>query len=150
MIYNSTSNNSTSNWHTVDNNCWKPDVTVGSQVWAGCNSTIGSTAIAYNNTSTSCYNYAGGTMACTAPPSGKTVSTMTEADYLAGQSANIYGALYQWDTMNTNTCFGTGISASNTTCPCKGGYHLPTQAEWDTLETSLGCSGTDKLTGDTS
>jgi uncharacterized protein (TIGR02145 family) len=73
---------------------------------------------------------------------------MTEADYLAGQSNNIYGALYQWDTMNANTCFGTGISASNTSCPCKGGYHLPTQADWDTLETTLGCSGAEKLTGD--
>ena len=73
---------------------------------------------------------------------------MTEADYLAGQSNNIYGALYQWDTMSTNTCLGTGISANNTACPCKAGYHLPTNAEWDTLETTLGCSGGEKLTGD--
>jgi uncharacterized protein (TIGR02145 family) len=71
---------------------------------------------------------------------------MTEADYLTGQSNNIYGALYQWDTMNTSTCLGTGILASNTTCPCKGGYHLPSQTEWDTLEMNLGCTGTNKIT----
>jgi len=73
---------------------------------------------------------------------------MTEADYLAGQSDNIYGALYQFDTMSTNNCLGTNISANNTTCPCKAGYHLPTNAEWDTLETNLGCNGVNKLTGD--
>ena len=73
---------------------------------------------------------------------------MTEADYLAGQSNNIYGALYQYDTMSGSLCLGTGISGSNTTCPCKAGYHLPTNAEWDTLETNLGCSGIEKLTGD--
>lgn len=58
----------------------------------------------------------------------------------------MYGALYQWDIMNTNNCLGTSISTSNTTCPCKGGYHLPSQAEWDTLETNLGCTGADKRT----
>ena len=46
----------TYDWRIVDTNCTKPDVTVGTQVWAGCNSTIGSTAIAYGQTS--CYNYA--------------------------------------------------------------------------------------------
>jgi uncharacterized protein (TIGR02145 family) len=135
-----------SSWAKIDKNCNKPDVVVGSQVWAGCNSTIGSTAITYSQTN--CRNYAGGTMTCTAPPGGKTVSTMTEADYKAGQSDNIYGAFYQWDTMSGSTCLGKGIPASDTACPCKGGYHLPTQAEWDTLETNLGCGGAEKLTGD--
>lgn len=46
--------------------------------------------------------------------------------------------------MNSNSCFGVGITS--TSCPCKSGYHVPTRAEWDFLETILGCTG--KLTGD--
>ena len=87
-------------------------------------------------------------MTCTAPPSWKTTSSMTEANYLAWQSNNIYWALYQYDQMSTSTCFWTWISSSNTACPCKWWYHLPSQIEWDTLETTLGCTWTNKLTGD--
>jgi uncharacterized protein (TIGR02145 family) len=73
---------------------------------------------------------------------------MTEADYQAGQSDNIYGALYQYDQMSSSSCLGTGIAGSNTACPCKAGYHVPTNAEWDVLTMSLGCRIDEKLTGD--
>ena len=68
---------------------------------------------------------------------------------ISGISTNVYGALYRWDTMGLNGCFASGIAGSDTFCPCKAGYHVPTHAEWDTLETNLGCSGENKLTGDT-
>jgi hypothetical protein len=32
--------------------------------------------------------------------------------------------------LDSNSCLGTGISANNTTCPCKGGYHVPNQSQW--------------------
>lgn len=67
---------------------------------------------------------------------------------IPGISSNIYGALYQWDIMDSNSCFSTGIPTDNANCPCKAGYHVPTQDEWDALETALGCGGADKLTGD--
>jgi prepilin-type N-terminal cleavage/methylation domain-containing protein len=47
---------SPTDWRSVDANCIKPDITVGSQTWAGCNSTIGSLAQQYDQTN--CYNYA--------------------------------------------------------------------------------------------
>jgi len=67
---------------------------------------------------------------------------------IPGISSNIYGALYQWSAMSSNSCLGTGISADDTSCPCKAGYHVPTNAEWDALETTLGCVSADKFTGD--
>jgi uncharacterized protein (TIGR02145 family) len=73
---------------------------------------------------------------------------MTEADYQVGQSGNIYGAMYQYDQMSSSSCLGTGIAGSNTACPCKAGYHVPTNAEWDTLMVNLGCSSQNKLLGD--
>ncbi|MDD2891352.1 MAG: FISUMP domain-containing protein [Candidatus Gracilibacteria bacterium] len=107
---------STGNWKDIDRNCFKSDIIIGSQTWAGCNSTIGSIGIQYL--------------------SGTTQSPLNEVDV----SGNLYGALYQWNVMNTNTCFGTGISIDNTTCPCKGGYHIPSDTEWTNLETILGSS----------
>jgi len=44
-------------WREIDPNCEKPDVRVGTQVWAGCNSTLGSTGTGYINGA--CYDYAG-------------------------------------------------------------------------------------------
>ena len=52
-------------------------------------------------------------------------------------NCDVYGGLYQWDEMmNFVTTEGTqGI--------CPTGWHLPTDAEWMTLEESIGmCSGT--------
>lgn len=45
-------------WSSIDTNCTKPNVVVGSQTWAGCNSTIGTVTQTYTNGT--CYNYAGG------------------------------------------------------------------------------------------
>lgn len=145
--------NYSSSWAKIDKNCNKPDVVVGSQVWAGCNSTLGTLAADYvYSGSTNCYNYTGSTMTCPSIPTGKTSSTMTEADYLTGQSDNIYGALYVWSGatggLSQSNCLGKGISASDTNCPCKAGYHIPSNDEWDTLEVNLGCSTSEKLTGD--
>lgn len=147
----STTGSSISDWRNVDPNCTKPDVTIGSQTWAGCNSTVGSIAINYN--SGPCYDYNGtdvGGSVCYGTTtkenwSGISTSANGYSAGIPGISDNIYGALYQWDTMNSNSCFGTNITSAN--CPCKSGYHVPTQAEWDALEVALGC--TSKLTGDT-
>ena len=145
-------------WTTIDTSCTKSNVSVGTQVWAGCNSTIGTLAINYNNGA--CYNYDPTSntniwgSACYGTStkenwSGISASALKTQGYAGpGVSDNIYGALYQYDQMNSGSCLGTGIAGSNTSCPCKSGYHVPTQTEWDTLETALGCSSPNKLTGD--
>ncbi len=104
-------------WRLIDTNCNKPDITVGSQVWAGCNSTIGSS-----------YTY--------------TSSSLADTD-----GVNLYGGMYRYDTMSANSCLWIGISTTNTVCPCKGGYHVPSTDEWDTLSINLWCTGAEKLTG---
>lgn len=114
-----------SSWAKIDKNCNKPDVVIGNQVWAGCNSTLGTLAINYvYSGATNCYNYAGTNLAsCPNPPTGKTNSTMMESDYLVGQSDNIFGALYEWsgatNGLYQSNCLGKGISAGDTACPCR-------------------------------
>lgn len=71
---------------------------------------------------------------------GISTSAVGYSGAISGISTNIYGGLYQWNTMNSNACFGTNIAADNTVCPCKAGYHVPSRAEWDILEINLGCS----------
>jgi uncharacterized protein (TIGR02145 family) len=73
---------------------------------------------------------------------------MTEGEYLNGQSNNIFGAQYTFDAIdNTPVCLNKNISITDTLCPCKAGYHIPTRAEWDALETQLGCTSANKLSG---
>lgn len=132
-------------WRSVDTNCTKADIPVGSQIWAGCNSTLGTITPANTYNNGVCYNYAGGNASTTA-----CYGATTQENWKSGQSDNIYGGLYQWNTLAAaclaNHDSGT-LPITNTTCPCQSGYHIPSQTEWDALEISLGCNGTNKLTG---
>jgi uncharacterized protein (TIGR02145 family) len=47
---------------------------------------------------------------------------------------DLYGALYNWHTVNTNKL-------------CPEGWHVPTRDEWDALETYLDPEGTDAVAG---
>ena len=132
-------------WTTIDTNCTKPSVVVGSQTWAGCNSTIGTITQTYSTGS--CNNYAGGT-------TGNTNcygATTKESTALAGQSDNIYGGLYRWNILAAacmaNHENGGILPITDTTCPCQNGYHIPSDSEWSTLEITLGCSDAATTTG---
>lgn len=139
-------------WVSIDTNCTKPDITIWSQTWAWCNSTIWSIAQNYNTWV--CYNYNSAdawNFNCYWNTTQEKWTWISSSAYgyswaISWISDNIYWALYTWDNMNTNNCFGTWISNSNTSCPCKWGYHIPTTTEWDNLEINLWCSWWNKLT----
>jgi len=120
-------------WRDEDSNCDKPDVIIWTQTWAWCNSTLW-TGIEYIN-EIYCYNYNFGNLwdwwDCGAWNYWD--STDKESDYYTAKWANsnipediwvnnIWGKLYTWD---------------NSGSACATWYHVPTDAEWEILETTL-------------
>jgi len=106
-------------WTVQDSNCSLPDVTIGSQTWAGCNSTLW---IWIDYTPWHCYNYA-----WTNNWSNCGWYSSKESDYNSVWVDNIWGKLYTWD--NAQNACGTW-------------YHLPSIEEWTTAMISLGCTDT--------
>jgi len=106
-------------WTAQDSNCSLPDVTIGSQTWAGCNSTLW---IWIDYTPWHCYNYA-----WTNNWSNCGWYSSKESDYNSVWVDNIWGKLYTWD--NAQNACGTW-------------YHLPSIEEWTTAMISLGCTDT--------
>jgi len=106
-------------WTAQDSNCSLPDVTIGSQTWAGCNSTLW---IWIDYTPWDCYNYA-----WTNNWSNCGWYSSKESDYNSVWVDNIWGKLYTWD--NAQNACGTW-------------YHLPSIEEWTTAMISLGCTDT--------
>ncbi len=103
-------------WKKADNNCMKPDVLIWDQVWAWCNSTL------WNGTSHSgetCYNYYWSTTTCS-----NVSTTDTESDFVAWQSNNIFWKKY---------------TLANAASACPTWWHVPTDSDWKTLESVLGC-----------
>lgn len=86
-----------------------PTVTIGTQTWMKCNMNVGTmVAGTADQTVGQKYCYANDDKNC-----------------------NIYGGLYQWNTaMN-----GSAIEGAQGICPT--GFHIPTDAEWYTLENYL-------------
>ena len=123
-------------WRALDPNCDIDDITIGSQVWAWCNSTLwngfewwkqdnGSNGTVSNG----CYNYSGTdnatcTIGDTSMASNTKANTWFTGSNVNGDTevANIWWKLYTW--MNSDSACGTW-------------YHVPSNAEWETLETTL-------------
>jgi len=117
--YETTNNTCVLLWTVQDSNCSLPDVTIGSQTWAGCNSTLW---IWIDYTPWHCYNYA-----WTNNWSNCGWYSSKESDYNSVWVDNIWGKLYTWD--NAQNACGTW-------------YHLPSIEEWTTAMISLGCTDT--------
>ena len=102
---------------TVCVNCIPGNVTIGTQVWTGCNLNVDT--------------YRDGTPIpeVTDPTAWATLTTGAWC-YYNNDSANgpVYGKLYNWHAVN-NTANG-GLAPV--------GYHVPTQPEWSTLTALLG------------
>lgn len=124
-------------WKALDPNCDIDDITIGSQTWAGCNSTLGNGFERWkqdnskNGTIWSCYpNYdlLDDSINCVIGSTAMTSNTKANTWY-AGTNANldkeypvIWWKLYTW---------------ANAPSACPTGWHLPSEAEWETLETTL-------------
>jgi len=122
-------------WRALDSNCDIDDITIGSQVWAWCNSTLwnwfewwkqdnGS-----NGTVWSCYNYSGTNNAtCTIWDSSMASNTKANTWFTGTNTnsdtevANIWWKFYTW---------------ANRDSACGTWYHVPSDAEWTTLENTL-------------
>ena len=112
-------------WRAQDPNCDIPDITIGSQTWAGCNSTLWTGIEFVKNHTNSCRNYAWSAwQSCS---SGQTLSSAKDTGWSSSGVWNIWGKLYTWD--NAQNACGTG-------------YHLPTIDEWTTAMISLWCTDT--------
>jgi type II secretory pathway pseudopilin PulG len=103
-------------WRSVDSNCDIADITIWSQTWAWCNSTIW---IWKEWSWTHCWNYQGSLTTCT-----KVLSTDKEIEFNSTYWIN-----------NIWWKFYTHTNAKNTAC--KDWYHLPSDVEWTILENTL-------------
>ncbi len=109
-------------WRDVDPNCDKPDITIWTQTWAWCNSTIWTWMEFINNSTDSCYDYEWNNwQSCT---NEENLSTAKENTWNSTYGINnIWWKLYTWG------------NARNTAC--ENWYHLPSDEEWYNLEVAL-------------
>jgi uncharacterized protein (TIGR02145 family) len=100
---------------TVCTNCNSDDITIGTQVWTGCNLNVDT----YAN---------GDPIPEVTDPTAWAALTTGAWCYYNNDSGNnvIYGKLYNWHAVNDPR----GLAPT--------GYHVPTSAEWTTLTTLLG------------
>lgn len=128
-------------WTKLDPNCDIPDIEIKNwswvlvQTWAGCNSTLGNGVEwgkkddGTNWTVSSCYNYnVNNTATCTIWSIAMASNTKANTWY-TGTNANwdqeypaIWWKLYTW---------------ANSSTACPSWRHVPTDAQWETLETTL-------------
>ncbi|MDD3794188.1 MAG: FISUMP domain-containing protein, partial [Candidatus Gracilibacteria bacterium] len=127
-------------WRALDPNCDIPDITIGTQTWAGCNSTLGNgfewgqidTDIGtnnYNGTVITCYDYNGNNTGICTKGDVSMASNSKANTWFSGTNINgdseydaIWGKLYTW---------------VNSSSACHSGRHVPSDAEWEVLETTL-------------
>jgi uncharacterized protein (TIGR02145 family) len=108
-------------WRSKDPNCDIPDITIWTQTWAWCNSTLW-TWIEYS-VDQNCYNYVWWTTTwCNKPSNTK---------------ENVYDAIYWVNNIWWKLYIRSEASKTDWTWPCRSGYHLPSNANWETLETTL-------------
>jgi len=129
-------------WRDFDANCPIDDIVVGSQTWAGCNSTLWD-GFEYGQTNADIWtsNYSGTSWGCNNYDNGGASCTIWDITMLSSTKANTWftGTNSNWDTEVDNIWwkFYTGTSAP-TACP--SWRHLPSDTEWQTLESSFGCT----------
>ncbi|QFR39771.1 prepilin-type N-terminal cleavage/methylation domain-containing protein [Candidatus Gracilibacteria bacterium 28_42_T64] len=135
-------------WRGQDTNCDIDDITIGSQVWAGCNSTLG-TGVEWgkqdngsDGTINLCYDYDGNVVATCAIGDALMASNVKANAWFTGTNTNsdtavdnIWGKFYSWDNLDTDN--DNDIDADDTNLVCGQGYHVPSDAEWEILETTL-------------
>jgi len=127
-------------WTDLDPNCDIPDITIGSQTWAGCNSTLwngfewGQTdadigTSNYSWTVWACYDYDwNSTATCT--PWDTTMASDTKANtWFSGANTN-------WDSEFNNIWWKLYTYAQSSSA-CHTWRHVPTDEEWTTLENTL-------------
>ena len=110
-------------WKTKDSNCDKNDIVIWNQIWAWCNSTLGTWKI-YNTWS--CYDYVWGwdsnTTAC---HWDNTKENTWNSTYWVD---NIWWKMYSWPDASS---------------ACPSWRHIPTDIEWKALEKELWCTDFD-------
>ena len=116
-------------WRLVDSNCDQPDVTIWTQTWAGCNSTIW--AWDEYSIDENCYDYQWW--------------ATTGCNNLSNEKENIYNwiywvdniwwKLYTWDSLDTDN--DNDIDIDDTNLVCWEWYHVPSDNEWAILENVL-------------
>ncbi|NUJ97346.1 hypothetical protein HGA92_00990 [Candidatus Gracilibacteria bacterium] len=125
-------------WRTLDPNCGINDIVVGTQTWAGCNSTLG-TGFEWgkqdngtNGTIGACYNYDGTNNIANCPIGGASmasnVSAITFFNAMQTDGITTYGDS-EYDTI-----WGKLYTWTNAPSACPTGRHLPSDTEWTTLE----------------
>jgi len=142
----------------IDSNCTLPDVKIGTQFWAWCNSTLwtwfewGKKDDWTNWTIGSCYSYNN-----TSIPSNCSITdpkmasnakanawyTWTNTPNWDSAVNNIWWKLYTWTSLDTNS--DNVINSSDTNLVCWTWYHIPSDAEWQYAENTLFWSTCDTL-----
>jgi len=99
-------------WMALDSNCDIPDITIGSQTWAWCNSTLW-TGIEYS-VDQNCYNYVWW--------------ATTWCNRLSNEKESVYNATY-----GINNIWWKLYTWANSSSACPSWRHVPSFAEWTTL-----------------
>ncbi len=148
-------------WRGQDSNCDIADITIWTQTWAGCNSTLWTWfeywqtdadiwSNNYNWTSWSCYNYDevnnstdpdcaiwNANMASNV--SAKIFFDLKQPDgennFLDAEVDNIWWKLYTWSSLDTDN--DNDIDWDDTNLVCWVWYHVPSKTERDMLEITI-------------
>ncbi|MDD2907063.1 MAG: FISUMP domain-containing protein [Candidatus Gracilibacteria bacterium] len=134
-------------WRALDPNCDIEDITIGTQVWAGCNSTLG-TGFEWGKKDDgtdgiigSCFpNYDGTINLANCDSLNPLLTSSAKANtWFTGTNVNgdseyntIWGKLYTWDSLDTDGNYIVDVNDTNKVCGV--GYHIPTDGEFTTLE----------------
>jgi len=117
-------------WRSVDSNCDIADVTVWTQTWAWCNSTLW-TWIEYT-WNWACFDYLSNDIWWTTCYWYNTKEITYNSIYGIN---NIWWKLYTWTSLDTDS--DNDIDSNDTNKVCWTWYHVPTDSEWTTLENTL-------------
>jgi uncharacterized protein (TIGR02145 family)/prepilin-type N-terminal cleavage/methylation domain-containing protein len=151
--------NNLTGWRALDFNCKIEDITIGSQTWAGCNSTLWNGTEYINETY--CYNYdkdwdgsvdnISTSWECWAWNYwNSNDNTLAYFNSLAGNATNsywdkeyntIWWKLYTWDSTTMweiDASWNILSFDDNSICPVW--RHIPSDTEWTTLENTLNWS----------